>query len=71
MKPPILDTSGGVLFIKGYDPYNGLLIGSFIDSATSQVVTVYGAILQKQQIATGFFLGTGHVGAVSLAPPLK
>ena len=44
----------------------GLLKGSFVHPATGKKVSINGVVLQKQNEARGFFLGTNKAGAFLL-----
>jgi hypothetical protein len=46
----------------------GLFKGSVVNPVTGKRITVNGALLQKQDVGYGSFLGTNQSGSVSLAP---
>jgi len=48
---------------------SGLLSGSFINPQTLKKTTIKGAVLQKQDLGGGFFLGTNQSGRVFLGRP--
>jgi hypothetical protein len=50
------------------DPGTGLFRGHFMDPATSRNTVCTGVVLQKANIARGFFLGSTHSGAVEVGP---
>jgi len=47
---------------------NGLFTGSFVSPVTGKSVAVKGAVLQKQNIGCGFFVGTNQSGLVYFSP---
>jgi len=47
---------------------NGLFKGSFFNEDLGQDVPFAGALLEKSQVGTGFFLGTDQSGEVRLTP---
>ncbi len=49
-------------------PTFGLFKGSVVDPVSLKTVSFKGALLQTQQVATGFFLGTNQSGKASFAP---
>jgi hypothetical protein len=57
--------TGGFSLLLG--PRGGMS-GGFIDPATGRRVAFLGAVLQKQNIAAGFFLSSGQSGSVQLTP---
>jgi hypothetical protein len=46
----------------------GLLTGSVVDSLTGKLISVKLVVLQNQQVAAGFFLGSSQSGKVILSP---
>jgi len=46
----------------------GLLTGSIVDSLTGKLISVKLVVLQNQQVAAGFFLGSSQSGKVILSP---
>jgi hypothetical protein len=47
---------------------SGLFTGSVVNPATKKAISIYGAVLQKQNIGAGYFLGTNESGEVFLGP---
>jgi hypothetical protein len=47
---------------------SGLFTGSVANPATKKTIPIYGAVLQKQNIGAGYFLGTNESGEVFLGP---
>jgi hypothetical protein len=47
---------------------SGMFQGSVVDPLTHKVIPISGAVLQKQGIGTGYFLGSNQSGRVSLGP---
>jgi hypothetical protein len=47
---------------------SGLFSGSIVNPATKKAITLTGAVLEKQNLATGYFLGTNQSGEVFLGP---
>jgi hypothetical protein len=45
-----------------------LFQGSVINPATGKPIAVKGALLQKQNLGFGYFLGTNQTGSVFLGP---
>jgi hypothetical protein len=69
------NTPGNKLTYKGTNNFSlalktsqGLFTGSLKDPATGKTVSFSGAILQTQQVASGFLLGTNQSGKVTLGP---
>jgi hypothetical protein len=50
-------------------PATGFLSGSFLHPATQKVTPFKGAVLQKQNWRSGYFLGTNQSGFVFIGPP--
>jgi hypothetical protein len=50
-------------------PSSGRMSGSFIHPQTLRTSSIKGVVLQKQNAATGFFLGTNESGSVSFGLP--
>ena len=50
------------------NPAKGLFTGSFVSPVTGKSVAMTGAVLQKQSMGCGFFLGTNQSGTVYFAP---
>ena len=48
---------------------SGLLSGSFVHPQTLKKSTIKGVVLQRQNVGTGFFLGTDQSGSVSFGLP--
>ena len=46
----------------------GRFTGSVVNPATKKQIPIYGAVLQKQSIGAGYFLGTNESGEVFLGP---
>ena len=49
-------------------PSSGVLTGSVVDPQTGKPVAVKGIVLQNQQIAAGYFLGTSQSGQAVISP---
>ena len=47
---------------------NGLFRGTVVNPATRKPIAFKGAILEKQNVASGLFLGTNQTGRVSWGP---
>jgi hypothetical protein len=47
---------------------SGLLKGSVVNPATGKAILISGAVLQKQNIGSGYFLGTNQSGRVYFGP---
>ena len=47
---------------------SGLFTGSVVNPATKKTIPIHGAVLQKQNIGAGYFLGTNETGEVFLGP---
>jgi hypothetical protein len=47
---------------------SGLFKGSVVNPATEKTIPISGAVLQKQSIGAGYFLGTNEIGGVFLGP---
>jgi hypothetical protein len=47
---------------------SGLFTGSVVNPETKKMIPIHGAVLQKQNIGAGYFLGTNESGAVFLGP---
>jgi hypothetical protein len=47
---------------------SGLFQGSVLNPATGKLIAVKGALLQKQNLGYGYFLGTNQTGSVFLGP---
>jgi len=52
-----------------FAPVTGLFTGSFTPVGTTRIHALRGAVLQKFNYASGFFLGTNQVGRVTFEPP--
>ena len=46
----------------------GLFKGSLVDPVSKKIIAFKGGILQTQQVASGFFIGTNQTGKVIFAP---
>jgi hypothetical protein len=46
----------------------GRFTGSVVNPATKKTISIYGAVLQKQNLGAGYFLGTNESGEVFLGP---
>ncbi len=70
------NTTGNPLLYRGTNklsltlnsPTFGLFKGSVVDPVSLKTVSFKGALLQTQQVASGFFLGTNQSGRVSFGP---
>jgi hypothetical protein len=47
---------------------SGLFSGSIVNPATKKAITLTGAVLEKQNVAAGYFVGTNQSGEVFLGP---
>jgi hypothetical protein len=47
---------------------SGTFSGSIVNPATKKTITLSGAVLEKQNIGAGYFLGTNESGEVFLGP---
>ena len=73
---PATNTPGGKLTYRGTNklslmlnsPTFGLFKGSLVDPVGKKTIAFKGAILQTQQVASGFFTGTNQSGKVIFAP---
>jgi hypothetical protein len=45
---------------------SGLFTGSIVNPATKKSISIHGAVLQKQSLGAGYFLGTNESGGVLL-----
>jgi len=48
--------------------FTGLFTGTFMEKGTTKKVTFQGAVLQKPNYGSGFFLGTNQSGSIRLQP---
>jgi hypothetical protein len=60
-------TSSGKLSLS-ISTTSGLFKGSVVNPATKKTIPISGAVLQKQNIGAGYFLGTNEIGGVYLGP---
>jgi hypothetical protein len=47
---------------------SGLFKGSVMNPATGKLISVNGIVLQNQNLAAGYFLGTNQSGSVVISP---
>lgn len=52
--------------ILAFSTASGLFTGSVVNPATKRTILIHGAVLQKQNIGAGYFLGTNESGEVFL-----
>ena len=64
----VLSPNANRLAVRMAKP-SGLVSGSFVHPQTLRTTPIKGVVLQKQNVAAGFFLGTNQSGGVTLHAP--
>jgi uncharacterized repeat protein (TIGR02543 family) len=63
-----LKYSDGHGLVFSLSPSSGLFKGRAVDPATGRWISFKGAVLQKQEVGSGFFLGATRSGRISFGP---
>jgi hypothetical protein len=61
-------SADGAKLVMSFSSGNGSFTGRVFDPLTSRTASFHGVVLQKQNLGSGYFLGTTESGEVALAP---